>query len=79
MNATTVLDVLARRDTIVDIFRTVLARHGITLTLDRMDFHLREKVIFELTSKPAGLSATVLDFMFPKRVRAEHSLSLYRP
>lgn len=57
---------ISRRDKIVELFRTVLAGHGIALTMNRMDFHLREKAIIELTSKPAGLSATVLDFMFPE-------------
>ncbi len=65
MVAVSILDEIARRDTIVDIFRTALARHGIALTMDRMDFHLHEKLIVELTSNPAGLSAAVLDFMFP--------------
>lgn len=66
MKAAPILDEMARRDKIVEIFHTVLASHSITLTLGRMDFHLRDKAIVELTSKPAGLSAIVLDYMFPK-------------
>lgn len=57
---------ISRRDKIVELFRSVIAGHGIALTMNRMDFHLREKAIIELTSRPAGLSATVLDFMFRK-------------
>jgi hypothetical protein len=65
MTAAPILVEMARRDRIVDIFRSVLARHGIVLSMNRMDFHLCEKVIIELTPQPARLSAAVLDFMFP--------------
>ncbi|MBB4096254.1 hypothetical protein HGG72_25020 [Ochrobactrum pecoris] len=65
MSAAGILDEMARRDNIVDIFGRVLARHGIVLAINRMDFHLCKAVIIELTSQPARLSATVLDFMFP--------------
>lgn len=66
MTSGSILDEMARRDAILDQFRTVLGRHGIALEMNRMDFHIREKVIVEQTSAPAGLSAAVLDFMFPK-------------
>ncbi|RVJ46120.1 hypothetical protein [Sinorhizobium meliloti] len=66
MEAAPIFKELADRKAVVEVFRTVLARHGIELEMDRMDFHLRDKMITELSYKPAGLSEMVLDHMFPK-------------
>ncbi|RVJ46123.1 hypothetical protein [Sinorhizobium meliloti] len=66
MGAATILQEMDRRKAIADVFRTVLAQHGIVVAIGPMDFHLSEKIITELTSKPAGLSEKVLDHMFPK-------------
>lgn len=45
MSAAAILGEMARRDNIVDIFGRVLARHGIVLAINRMDFHLCKTVI----------------------------------
>ncbi len=66
MMAMSVLDETARRQEIINIVQTVLRDNGVHVTLNAMDFHVLEKAIIESTSKPAGLSVAVLDFMFPR-------------
>ncbi|WP_417417641.1 hypothetical protein [Hoeflea sp.] len=66
MTSGSIIDDMARRDAILNILHAALERHGISLEMNRMDFHLREKVIVEQTTARAGLSAAILDFIFPK-------------
>lgn len=75
MEAAPIFKELADRKAVVEVFRTVLARHGIELEMDHMDFHLRDKMITELSYKPAGLSEMVLDHCFRKSLRQAQSIT----
>lgn len=60
-----IFEQLERRRKVADIFRRILAPHGLELSFDEMKLHIKPKVTTEYTGANKRLSNALLGHMFP--------------